>query len=120
MCRSTNCRLAQHSRFNNKFLSTDTLRRNPSLDPAGCVVVQLSAGDGLIIPAGVLHGPTGTVSSLSINTFLLNGPAPCGGEAWGVCQWLISRVDLAFLVYQVGGSLLGYASPHHSVQTLRL
>eukprot|EP00037_Helgoeca_nana_P025842 m.286540 g.286540 ORF g.286540 m.286540 type:complete len:343 (+) comp27060_c0_seq1:3763-4791(+) len=112
--------LPNHSIWNNQFLSSDTLKTHDYLDPAECVTVELVPGDGLVIPAGVLHGPSGSTTSLSINTFLLNGPAPCGTEAWGMCQWLVSRVDLGYLVWRLGGWKLGYVSPHHSVRTLKL
>jgi len=40
-----------------------------------CLLLKIACllMDGLLVPAGVLHAPCGDPSSLSINTFMLEG-----------------------------------------------
>ena len=87
-------RLPNHSQYASKFFTQEALAGNPALAAAPYFEVELRAGDSLVIPAGVMHAPIGSLDSVSLNLFVNDGPPPAK-RSWCVCNGWCLREDLA-------------------------
>lgn len=87
-------------------LSERNLSRKPLLADGGSIV-SLSPGEGLLLPSGAYHSPSAaTADSLSLNTFLFDGPPPSAHHkmsAW-LRRWLLALADETEPVIHVGSN----------------
>lgn len=106
-------RMPNHSSYNQSFFTAKSLASNPKLARAGFYEVILNPGDALVIPAGVMHAPLGSLDSVSLNAFVKDGPLPSVKSRYLRFRFHLSvtcRSIFSLHLPHIGGGKLSFAA----------